>query len=317
MLLIVTQRDDIHADWLIAELHNRQTSFLRFNTEDYPQRTQIAWRSDGQRTLRFPNRERDLAEISAVWYRRPAPPQLASDLPPSTAAWARSEAREALLGVWRTLNAVWVNHPDCNRVAESKLNQLQLAREVGFEVPATLVTNDRDAVREFMADHPGGVICKPVQDGRVPNDEDERLFFTSLLDPATVSLDQLGPEPYLFQEHIPKSHDIRATVIGDEVLAAAIDSQQDTETRTDWRRGHPGSLGHEVTALPDTISERCLDLCRRLGLLFGAIDLAIRPDGGYSFFEINPNGQWAWVEQRTGLPLRSRLADLLLAPGSA
>lgn len=113
-------------------------------------------------------------------------------------------------------------------------------------------------------------------------------------------LDQLGPEPYLFQEHIPKSHDVRATVIGDEVLAAAIDSQQDTETRTDWRRGHPGSLGHEVTALPDAIAERCVELCRRLGLLFGAIDLAVRPDGGYSFFEINPNGQWAWVEQRTG-----------------
>jgi hypothetical protein len=188
VLLIVTQRGDIHADWLIAELHSRQASFVRFNTEDYPQRTQIAWRSDGQRTLRFGDREQDLAEISAVWYRRPAPPKLASDLPASTAVWARSEAREALLGVWRTLDAVWVNHPYCNRVAESKLNQLQLARELGFEVPATLVSNDRDAVREFMADHPGGVICKPLQDGRVPIDEDERLFFTSLLDPATVSL---------------------------------------------------------------------------------------------------------------------------------
>jgi hypothetical protein len=46
-------------------------------------------------------------------------------------------------------------------------------------------------------------------------------------------------------------------------------------------------------------------------LAFAAIDLARRPDGGYTFFELNPNGQWAWLEQRTGIPLRSRLADLL------
>jgi hypothetical protein len=46
-------------------------------------------------------------------------------------------------------------------------------------------------------------------------------------------------------------------------------------------------------------------------LHFGAIDLAQRPDGGFTFFEVNPNGQWAWVEQRTGLPLRSHMVDLL------
>jgi hypothetical protein len=60
------------------------------------------------------------------------------------AAWARGEAREALLGVWRTLDAVWVNHPDRNRVAESKLSQLRVAPELGFEAPDTLVSNQAD-----------------------------------------------------------------------------------------------------------------------------------------------------------------------------
>jgi hypothetical protein len=41
--------------------------------------------------------------------------------------------------------------------------------------------------------------------------------------------------------------------------------------------------------------------------------LARRPDGGYTFFELNPNGQWAWVEQLTGLPIAAALAEELLA----
>lgn len=313
MLLIVTERGDFHADWLVLELEARGAPFVRFNTEDYPQRAGLSWRSNGAGTLKLSGREHPVEDFHAVWYRRPVPPQMPSDTSPAAAAWARSEAREALLGVWRNLDAVWVNHPDRNRVAESKLRQLRVAAELGFEVPATLVSNEAATVREFIAAHPAGVICKPLHDGRVPVGEDERVFFTARVDPETVPLDDLGPEPYLFQALVSKRSDIRATVIGDDVFAVRIESQSEVETQTDWRRGRPGSLHHEVMRLPGELEERCVSLCRHFGLLFGAIDLAHRPDGGYSFFEVNPNGQWAWVEQRTGLPLRAHLADLLLA----
>jgi glutathione synthase/RimK-type ligase-like ATP-grasp enzyme len=299
-----------------VELQRRGTPFVRFNTEDYPQRVQLTWRSDGEASLRLPSGEYPLSGFNAVWYRRPVPPQMPDDMPAATAAWARGEAREALLGAWRTLDARWVNHPDRNRVAESKLSQLRVAAELGFEVPSTLVTSDADAVRAFVAAYTD-VVCKPVYDGRVPVGSEEEVFFTSRVDPTTMPLDDLGPEPYLFQALVPKEYDIRATVIGGEVFAAAIYSQQSEDTRTDWRRGRPGALVHEVENLPDDLSERCVALCRHYGLLFGAVDLARRPDGGYSFFEVNPNGQWAWVEQRTGLPLRARLTDLLVGGVSA
>jgi glutathione synthase/RimK-type ligase-like ATP-grasp enzyme len=63
--------------------------------------------------------------------------------------------------------------------------------------------------------------------------------------------------------------------------------------------------------LPADLAERCLELVRAYGLEFAAIDLVRARDGRYVFLEINPNGQWAWLEQVTGLPLRSRLVDLL------
>jgi hypothetical protein len=71
---------------------------------------------DGGRHARLANDtyDLDLAEVSAVWYRRPVPPILPASLSPEQTRWAQAEAREALEGVWRTLDARWVNHPDQN-----------------------------------------------------------------------------------------------------------------------------------------------------------------------------------------------------------
>jgi glutathione synthase/RimK-type ligase-like ATP-grasp enzyme len=82
--------------------------------------------------------------------------------------------------------------------------------------------------------------------------------------------------------------------------------------RVDWRLGDVGRLPHAAVELPAEVGDRCLELTASYGLRFAAIDLAETPDGQYVFFEINPNGQWAWVEQACGLPLASHLADELL-----
>jgi glutathione synthase/RimK-type ligase-like ATP-grasp enzyme len=317
VLLIVTQRGDLTADWLIRELEEREAQFVRFNTEDYPSSVTVVWRP-GSSALRIRDRELSLDEVSAVWYRRPAPPMLAPSSDPEAAAWAARESAEALVGVWRTLDSLWVNHPDRNRLAESKLEQIQTASAGGFDIPETLVTNDSNALGAFLDGHAeSGVVCKPTWRGRVTVGGRQQLFFTSRLDPTTVQAEDLGPEPYLFQERIAKMYDVRVTVIGDAAFAARIESQGTPDTETDWRRGKPGALRHEFEPLPDDVAHRCVALCAHYGLHFGAIDLARRPDGGYTFFEINPNGQWAWVEQRTGLPLRAALADLLLTPARA
>jgi glutathione synthase/RimK-type ligase-like ATP-grasp enzyme len=249
----------------------------------------------------------------SVWYRRPVAPHLPDEIPPHLRPWAAAEAREALEGLWRTHTGLWVNHPDHNRLASSKQEQLEIARELGFDAPPTLVTNDPEEARTFASDH-RSVVCKPLRGGSVPTRDGEHLFFTTRLDSKQLAaLDDLGPEPYLFQALVAKECDVRVTVIDDKAFAVRIDSQIDEDAQVDWRR-HSAGLEHAELELPGPIEERCLKLVRHYDLHFGAIDLALRPDGGYSFFELNPNGQWAWIEQLTGQPLRARLADLLLKP---
>jgi glutathione synthase/RimK-type ligase-like ATP-grasp enzyme len=311
VLLLVTNRNDLTADWLIIELERRGTPYLRFNTEDYPSAVRLRWQEDGRAALRIAGVDHPLGRFAAVWYRRPVPPTVASE-DQAVADWASREAKDALDAVWRTHDALWVNHPEKNLRAGSKPEQLLVARRLGFEVPASLVTNDLGEATAFARRH-RRLVCKALVDGLVEtvNGPDRLLWTSEVAEGDLADLSDFGPEPYFFQELVPKSCDVRVTVIGDDVFGVRIASQNQAATRLDWRRGPTAELAHEVESLPRELAARCRTLVEHYGLLFGAIDLGRRPDGGYTFFELNPNGQWAWLEHRTGLPLRSRLADLL------
>lgn len=272
---------------------------------------QLTWRDAAQAELRFPGRVVAADEISTVWYRRPVPPVLPPDLDPDRAQWSSIEAHEALQGFLRTLDARWVNDPVDEAAAVSKPEQLRRARQYGLTVPETLITNTPTEASLFAS--AGPTICKPMGEGVLRADGTERIFFTRLLSKEDVAaLDTIGPEPYLLQRQVRKQFDLRVTVIGDDLIAVRIGSQVDEETEVDWRRGDANALDHEHVELPAETAASCLALVKSYGLKFAAVDFAIDRQGEYVFFEINPSGQWAWLEELAGVPLRARMADLLI-----
>jgi glutathione synthase/RimK-type ligase-like ATP-grasp enzyme len=236
-----------------------------------------------------------------------------ADLSVEEAAWASGESVAALEGFFHAVEARWVSRPSAIAAADSKMEQLIRAKRTGFDVPESLVTNDRVEARQFLIDN-DGAICKTLASARVPTPDGTALFYTSV-----VSLDDLddgrpfGPEPYLLQQQIPKRYELRVTVIGDHAYACRIDSQDNSDSRVDWRLGDVEGMAHAVERLPADIAQWCVALTHSYGLRFSAIDLARRPDGAYVFFELNPSGQWAWIEKLCGLPLAAALADELLA----
>jgi glutathione synthase/RimK-type ligase-like ATP-grasp enzyme len=119
--------------------------------------------------------------------------------------------------------------------------------------------------------------------------------------------------PCILQEFIPKAFDVRVTIVGDSIFAAAIHSQDSGSTQVDWRAGVALDLKHEVVEAPSNVAEACFALCRDLGLEFAAIDFAVRDDGSWVFFEVNPNGQWAWLVEQPGLPIARAMAERLLS----
>jgi glutathione synthase/RimK-type ligase-like ATP-grasp enzyme len=102
------------------------------------------------------------------------------------------------------------------------------------------------------------------------------------------------------------------TVVGTRVFAAAIDSQASRLTRHDWRHYDNERARYSPFELPAPIRAACRRLLRALGLTFGAIDLVVTPEGEYVFIEINPNGQWGWVEDLTRMQIGQAIADFLI-----
>ena len=315
-VLLLTNRLDYTADYVVLEFQRRKLDYVRFNTEDFPTRIKIDWSitdqvTDGYLVLR----ERKIAftDISSVWYRRPVAPIPSATITQAVARdFAINELRAALFGILHSLNCSWVSHPSSLLSASYKIVQLETAVRLGFSVPRTLITNIIDEATGFFNDFRMETIYKPLSVSRIQYPDEVKQMFTNKLGPEHQEfLHQVDYAPVQFQRFIDKELDIRITVIGKLVFAVAIHSQQGLDTRVDWRKGDVRDLQHDVFELPDDIETKCKSLVDQLGLRFGAIDMVLDKEGNFYFLEINSNGQWAWIEHLTGLPLTSALVDLL------
>jgi hypothetical protein len=94
-------------------------------------------------------------------------------------------------------------------------------------------------------------------------------------------------------------------VVGQRVFAVRIDSGL-----LDWRTDY-SALSYTVVDLPDHVSKALLTYLDHFGLVSGSFDLAVDRAGAYWWLELNPNGQWGWLEEKTGLEMSAAIADLL------
>jgi glutathione synthase/RimK-type ligase-like ATP-grasp enzyme len=68
-----------------------------------------------------------------------------------------------------------------------------------------------------------------------------------------------------------------------------------------------------VHELPVETADRCRRLVGALGLTYGAIDLIVTTEGDYVLLEVNPAGQYLWLEEAAQLPITEAVCDFLCA----
>lgn len=311
MLLLVTNRRDITIDYVVAELKRRKTPFFRLNTEDLPSaRCTMSAFPRSAWSLLFGEHEVSGSDVKAAYFRRPAPP--ASNLTITDNGereYAEAEWGAFLKSLYSRLEGLWLNAPMDIFASEDKPKQLTLASEIGFHVPQVMITNDITTVRKVIQEGPA--IGKPLRQALI-NGEQERVIFTTRLERLNDSdLDAIAMAPFIVQTEIRKQYDVRVTVVGSQVFATAIRSQEHEETKVDWRQGSRPDLKHERIELPREVEEQCAALMKRLNLRYGAIDFICDQQGKFWFLEINPNGQWAWIENLTGYPIAAAIVDQL------
>jgi glutathione synthase/RimK-type ligase-like ATP-grasp enzyme len=321
-IVIVTSKSDLHADYVTRRLIDSGVPFARLNSDEMRQTLKVTyslfkekhffWTKSGEAnsTLVEPG------EPVAVWYRKPLISRFDANSKQPTIAFMMRETEAYLADAITSLDAVrWINHPEANRLASNKLAQLRLAQSLGLRVPQTIVTNDpQSAVRFADSIKPAEVIYKTLTYPFIEETANTfRSVFTSVVRFSEEKLRAIEVAPCLFQEQIQKEYELRVTVVGQNVFAARIYSQDQEETALDWRRDqHKVILRQEVVALEPKVEQLCLEITKRLGLTFGAIDLIVTPEGEHVFVEINPNGQWLWKEILLGLEISGALIDELV-----
>jgi len=248
----------------------------------------------------------DLRDFRVGWWRRPQPFTMHTDIKKSTyLQFAYNECFEAFSGLWPALNIFWINPPNLNQVGSYKVYQLKVAQDSELKIPQTLVSNSYQKALEFIQRHgPEKTICKAFS-ATEKDWRETRLIQSKELQ----NLHNLQYAPVIFQEYIEAFVDLRITIIGDQIFPAAIYSQESSykvDMRMDWKNTRT-----EAFEIPNGVKEKLLLFMKKMGLVYGAVDMRLKPDGEYIFLEVNPAGQWLFVEERTGQAITSAFAKFM------
>jgi hypothetical protein len=313
VILLVSHDADDHLAPVLAELGRIGSESVVVDTSRIPTLTAMSasHSSAGDRwRLRMDDGSwLDLDRCRSGWWRRALPPGPDARIPdPAQAAWAANETFEAMSGFWDALPITWVSPPRAIETSMMKTWQLPAARSAGLDVPDTLVTSDPDEARAFI-DRVGlgRVICKAFS-ATLENWRETRMIG----DAEYALLDQVSVAPVIFQEFIPAEVDLRISVVGEELFVAAVHSQE-LDYPLDFRLFLQPGPGVRMTpdAVPAEVENGLLRLLKSVGLRYGAIDMRRTPDGRHVFLEVNPAGQWRFVEEVTGQPITAAMARLL------
>lgn len=301
-VLILTRADDREADAVGLSLATRGVPYLRLDADRLPTATvSLVLRgsygsTEGSTELSAGFHGREKLDPSVVWLRHfdsPAIPTPQDD-DPVVRAFTQGEWYLAVRGLSACASGRWMNHPAAARALD-RVTQLRLADSVGLATPETLVSNDPQRIRDFVRLHSEGVIAKTIGEhfvearpGTLCGVFPRILTEANFPEPRTAAL-----APCLFQEYVPHTAEVRATVIGERVVAARIVK---ANPESIWECS--GELFVKEHRVPHGLHNALLEYMRAARLEYGAFDLLLGDDERYVFLEVNPEGDWMWLEDR-------------------
>lgn len=278
----------------------------------------LAYEADGI-SLGWAREPGALRDVTAVWQAAVVGVELPA-MAPGVRETCLAASERAVIGLVDSLGAFQLDPHDRQVRADRKPDQLRIARALGLDVPATMISNDPAAVRAF-ARRAGRVVAKmlvpPVAAGPLSDGEAAVMFTTAMTEDDLDELPGLDLCPMIFQEHIASLGDVRVTVVGRRLFAsllAAVGS-----AAPDWRlasREADRAPAWQPYELPREVAARIGELVDRAGLNYASVDLVVRPDGRHAFLELNATGSFGFLGAEQAAAIASAIAEVLLEPGA-
>jgi hypothetical protein len=325
MILLITNKEDAHPTPVINYFRQNGIPVFRLNTEVLLTDYQFNWRCNITGIdFKIKNIKNELeligSEITALWDRRPLPPKILQvDNPENEINKHNLEEAHGFLSFLRYyLSEIFsIGSIVYDRVSSSKMLQIKVAKELGMKVPATCFSNQKVEIINFAKDF-DYISVKAIESNNIwLGDEFEYVFYAQKV--KSSSLINLADESFIqtvsfIQNYVEKLYELRITVVCDKIFACKIDSQllDEDKGKVDWRQGYDYGLKHEIYNLPVSISDFCLEYLKKMKLNFGCFDFIVTPQMEYVFLECNPNGQWLWIENETGMKISEAIANALM-----
>lgn len=300
-ILIITNTIDLTVDYIINKYSN-EIDFFRFNTDrfqDYNIKITfediIIEYADNSSSL-------SLSECDALYYRKVSMPSL-DEYPSQYQQMMQREMMTVIDGIAETAGNFALTRPSIMRKADNKVVQLKIAKEVGFTLPHSLITNSDCAAAEFSTEY--NAIIKPISFGKIVGTEKVGFIQTNLVE-NEAEIKGLSCSPAYFQSYEMKDYEVRLTIVNKQLFGVRIDSSD----KVDWRKGN-AILQYSKIEIPLHIKKKCLDMMSRLKLNFAAFDFIVKQGRQYTFLELNANGQWLWLENELNLGIADALIENL------
>lgn len=311
-VLILATDIDLSADAMVRALRDRGVPVFRADLGWFPDQLGVDAQFENGRwrgRLSTATRALEIADIRSIWYRSPTSFRLPQQMTATERRHAHNEAKLGLGGVLLSLPVLWVNHPVRHVAAGYKPLQLAAAARCGLAVPDTLITNQPHAVRQFAAR--ATTVTKMLGAPAITEEQGRKVAFTEIVhDEHLADLRGIEATAHQFQHWVPKRADARVIVVGRDVFAVLIHAGS-AAAAVDWRCDYD-ALTYQALDPPAAVTAGVRALTAEMGLVYAALDFAVTPEDRWIFLgDLNPGGQYGWLEERAAIPVTATLAGLL------
>lgn len=198
----------------------------------------------------------------------------------------------------------------------NKIIDLFLAKEIGFIIPKTLISNCKSEIISFYNECKKKIITKCIKYPLEVTTKEYQIFGKNTFlvkKKDIISLAELNSFG-LYQECIQKKYEIRIFVYKDLIFSMAIFSQQNKKTILDYRNYDEKKPNRCVPyKLPDEIEKKIKQFFKLKNINTGSVDVIVNSDNEYIFLENNPQGQFDWLSKNCNYYIEKIIAQDLFS----
>ncbi len=316
MILIISDRNDVHTLKVESFLKLESIKFFRFNIDVESLKSTFVSYDENDWLIRCSNGSFKTSEITVIWNRRTYVELLLDEIDNNEASFKiwKGEWNKTLLGIYSSLESKkWLNFYRDAYYAENKYRQYTTAKKIGLRTPSFVCSNDKQFLIKSFSNGNEKVLKFMNQDFYKTGEGVYKGIYVNKIKSCELeNFQDTGENPIILQDYISKKFEVRYTVVGKEHFVCKIDSQLSKIANVDWRRYDLANTPHSIINPPEIVREKVNEFMLEFNLNYGAMDFIIDGNQDWVFLELNSMGQFLWIEDLTGLEISHHIAKWLI-----